>query len=238
MSDTVKQEESLPWLKDDKQDFKDLADSSVEVIGDTADAVSDAAEIAIDAVSDAVDNVLVEQVEHTPQKAGMPQFDTNWYPSQLFWLVVCFTLLYFFMSRGIIPRIREVLESRQHRIDADLDFARSMQGEAETVKLEYEASIATAQFQVRELIQEAQATNEVQAASAFQEIDEKIAASMDKAEKEITAQLDGIEKDSLPVVKELSSMLVEKILLKKPAAKQVDAAVKEEMASFSLKKAS
>lgn len=231
MSETVKQNETLPWLKDQKPDLNDLADSSAEAIENAADAVSHA----VGDVADALVSITHTEVQHKP-KAGMPQFDTDWYPSQLFWLFICFTLLYLFMSRSIIPRIREVLESRQHRIDADLEFARSMQQESETIKHDYEASISSAQSRVRDLIQQAQEKSEATAVNAHKELDTDILALHEKADKEIDTKLKEIESESLPVVEELASLLVEKIMLKKPDNDQVKRAVKAEMSSFSLKK--
>lgn len=48
----------------------------------------------------------------------MPQFDVSSFPSQAFWLVIVFGVLYFFISRVIAPTAESILTSR-HRINAD-----------------------------------------------------------------------------------------------------------------------
>ena len=47
----------------------------------------------------------------------MPQLDTSTFTSQLFWLVVCFFSMMFIMSKFIIPKIADIMEQRQRKID-------------------------------------------------------------------------------------------------------------------------
>lgn len=218
----------------DKKDMKDLTDASVKAVDDAASAVGDAAVGVVDTIAETVESVSVDH-EHHPKKAGMPQLDPTWFASQLFWLFVCFIVLYVFMVRGIIPRIREVLETRQHRVDADIEFARSMQEEAETTKQDYEASLEASRNQVRDLVNQAQLNAEGYAETGHKEMDAEIAGLTANAESEIAAQLKQLEKDASPVVKELSALLVEKIMLKKPDEKKLDAIVKDKLSKFSLK---
>ena len=56
-------------------------------------------------------------------EVGLPQLDFSTYPTQVFWLVVSFAILYLLMSQVAIPRISEVLEGRQERFANDLDKA-------------------------------------------------------------------------------------------------------------------
>ena len=53
----------------------------------------------------------------------MPQFDYTTFTTQLFWVCLTFGLLYLAMARLALPRIGEILEDRQDRIDNDLDKA-------------------------------------------------------------------------------------------------------------------
>ena len=38
----------------------------------------------------------------------MPQFELSWFPSQIFWLVVCFCILYWTISRILLPPVVRV----------------------------------------------------------------------------------------------------------------------------------
>ena len=53
----------------------------------------------------------------------MPQLDTSTFTSQLFWLVVCFFSMMFIMSKFIIPKIADIMEQRQRKIDGYLNKA-------------------------------------------------------------------------------------------------------------------
>ena len=47
----------------------------------------------------------------------MPQLDTSSFTSQLFWLIICFFSMMFIMSKFIIPKISEIMEQRQRKIE-------------------------------------------------------------------------------------------------------------------------
>ena len=53
----------------------------------------------------------------------MPQLAFETYTPQLVWLAITFVLLYLVMWRVLLPRIGEVLDERQNRIQHDLDEA-------------------------------------------------------------------------------------------------------------------
>ena len=68
----------------------------------------------------------------------LPQLDLATYSSQVFWLIVSFVVLYFLVAKLAMPRIAEVLEERQERIEDDLDKAETLKKEAYQVRIEYE----------------------------------------------------------------------------------------------------
>ena len=84
----------------------------------------------------------------------MPQLDAATFPSQIFWLVVSFALLYWLMSSVALPRIEKIIEERRNRVDTDLAKAAQMKSEAEAVIAAYEKALtearAAAQATVRE----------------------------------------------------------------------------------------
>ena len=87
----------------------------------------------------------------------MPQLDSNTYASQLFWLVVCFFSMLFIMSRFIIPKIREIIESRQKKINDDLEQARTVKEKAEASLQKYEKALNDATAKANQSIERTQA---------------------------------------------------------------------------------
>lgn len=75
---------------------------------------------------------------------GMPQFNPEFYTSQLFWLAVCFVALYVILSKVALPRIGEVLDERRARIQRDLEEAESMKSETEQALAAYEKALGDA----------------------------------------------------------------------------------------------
>lgn len=75
---------------------------------------------------------------------GLPQLDTSTYPSQLFWLAVCFAVLYVAMWRLSLPRVGATLERRRLQKDGDLSQAAEWNDEAERIKADYERALARA----------------------------------------------------------------------------------------------
>ena len=60
------------------------------------------------------------------KSAGLPQMDISTFPSQLFWLVVTFLILYVFMSKYVIPSLRTTIEERKDKIIGDINEAEAV----------------------------------------------------------------------------------------------------------------
>ena len=74
----------------------------------------------------------------------MPQLDTSTFTSQLFWLVVCFFSMMFIMSKFIIPKIADIMEQRQRKIDGYLNKAADLKKQAEAALRKYQNALAAA----------------------------------------------------------------------------------------------
>src|SRR5436190_18021875 len=79
-----------------------------------------------------------------PAKGHFPPFAQETFPSQLFWLVICFTLLYVLMAKVALPRVGAILDARRARIDGDLGEANRLKVHAEDSMTAYEKSLAEA----------------------------------------------------------------------------------------------
>lgn len=76
--------------------------------------------------------------------AGLPQFDPEFFSSQLFWLVLTFGALYFVLSKWILPNVGKMIEDRRDRIQRDLAEADRMRVETDAALASYEKSLADA----------------------------------------------------------------------------------------------
>ena len=90
-------------------------------------------------------------------EAGLPQLDPSYFPGQLFWLVIFFTLLYLLLSRVFLPRLGGVIETRAKKIKGDIDSAVQANAQAQTALGAYDSAIASARANARGRMDEARA---------------------------------------------------------------------------------
>jgi len=74
----------------------------------------------------------------------MPQLDTSTFPTQLFWLGVCFIALYLILYYIALPKITSVLKVREETIEEKINKASMYREQAERLLADYELSLAQA----------------------------------------------------------------------------------------------
>ena len=117
----------------------------------------------------------------------LPQLDIETYASQIFWLIVTFIVLYFLVAKIAMPRIAEVLEGRQERIEDDLDKAETLKKEAYLVRVEYEKALSSAREEAHEATRRAQEEIAKHGAEVEALANQKVANMLKDAEDRIDA---------------------------------------------------
>src|SRR5437879_6801414 len=74
----------------------------------------------------------------------MPQFESHFFSSLIFWEVLSFAILLFVLYKFAFPGILNALEEREKKIKDSLDQAEPHRSEAERKLKEYEAKLNTA----------------------------------------------------------------------------------------------
>ena len=82
----------------------------------------------------------------------MPQLEITTYPSQIFWLVVSFLMLYLIMSRIIIPRISFVIKKRETEIKNNVHIAEQIYEDTKIINDEFEKIKKKTQEEARTII--------------------------------------------------------------------------------------
>ncbi len=117
----------------------------------------------------------------------MPQLEVSTYVSQIVWLLIAFTTLYYLLSRKALPRIAEILEARQDRMAADLDEAQRLRRDAEEALASYEQVVATAQDEAHAVLAATQGRLQEESAARQAEVDTRLAGQLADAETRISA---------------------------------------------------
>ena len=68
----------------------------------------------------------------------MPQFDFATFLPQIFWLLICFGVLYFCVSKIILPRISSLVQARDGKINRNLNSAEKLQLKIDKLKIRSE----------------------------------------------------------------------------------------------------
>ena len=120
----------------------------------------------------------------------MPQFDPTTFTPQLFWLVVTFAVLFVAMWRHALPRLSDILEARQERIEADLKKATTLKEQADKVLGEYEQALAKARDRASTAVKRASDEIAAESAKRHETFGQDLARKTRAAEQQIAAARD------------------------------------------------
>ena len=143
---------------------------------------------------------------------GLPQLDPSTFETQLFWLFVVFTALYFFYSRKSLPEISDVVENRRERIQNDLDTAQKLKSEADEVHTSYEESLAKARNKASELFRNAEDSIKQQTVEQMEDFQKRAQGDLEKNEKKIAEAKENALKEIDKIAGEIAVEAVDKII--------------------------
>lgn len=84
----------------------------------------------------------------------MPQFDTTFFSSQVFWTMISFIILFVVLSRWVLPRIAAILQERTRLIEEEIEEAHRKREEMESLKNEYAAKLSEIDQEVKKMFDE------------------------------------------------------------------------------------
>lgn len=156
----------------------------------------------------------------------MPQLEQlHTYVSQIIWLVITFTVLFFIMRSIVIPKIASVLEERQERISEDLEKAAKLKQESEELREAYEKALADARSDAQAKVREVTDAAREEAERQSQALSDRIAGEIADAEKRIGKAKDEALSGLQDVATALAQDVTEKLIGVKVDAKAAGAAV-------------
>lgn len=118
-------------------------------------------------------------------KGGLPQLNIGTYPSQIFWLMVMFVVLYAAFSKSVLPAIGSVVHGRENMIKGNLDAAQNLRNQAQAIQVAYEKNIDSAKMKAVQAIQDVEN-------AAKKKANEYIDAFRKKSEDEIKSAEDHV----------------------------------------------
>lgn len=150
-------------------------------------ALAQAADTAVvEGEAEALDHEVADDA-HAAEGGGMPQLDASTYASQILWLIITFSVLYYLLKRKALPRVADILEARQERIANDLDKAAALRAEAEEAQAEHERVVAKAQAEANAALKTAHDAVGADIAARTARLDAELASRIAEAEERIAA---------------------------------------------------
>jgi F-type H+-transporting ATPase subunit b len=118
---------------------------------------------------------------------AFPPFERETFPSQLFWLAICFVALYVITSRLVRPRVGGIIENRKSRIGGDLAEAERLKREADDAMAAYEKALAEARGRAHAIATETRDQLQAEADRNRKILEEELNARLADTEKSIAA---------------------------------------------------
>ena len=137
-------------------------------------------------------------IAKSAETGGMPQLNPEFWFSQIFWLTITFGILFIILSKFILPKIRNNLESRKSQIMENIEIADNQKTKSEKNLKEYDKIILDAKDNAKK---------------TFNLAKEKIQLDLGKERKKIESELNSEIEDAENEIKDLKKSSPEKISL-------------------------
>src|SRR5271163_1528042 len=171
---------------------------------------------------------MAEPTAHTEAPAehrAFPPFESQHFPSQLFWPALMFVLLYLLMSRVALPRIASIFAERSKRIRDDLAAAQRFREQSEAANAAYQKSLADARARAQGIAAETREQHAAQAAATNKKLEAQLNEKLAAAEQSIAATRSTAMGNVGSIAAETAAAIVERLIGTAPAAGDVTAAV-------------
>ena len=118
-------------------------------------------------------------------EGGMPQLNPEFWISQIFWLTLVFGTLYVLLSKFILPKISNNLETRKSQIVENIEAADKQRKESEQKIKDYEKIINEAKIEAKNIFNQAREKILKDVNTKKKNLEKQINEEIKKAEDEI-----------------------------------------------------
>ena len=146
-------------------------------------------------------NFVLVTYAQSGESGGMPQLNPEFWVSQIVWLVLTFGVLYIILSKLILPKISDNLESRKSQILENIETAEKQREESENKIKQFEKIILESKIEAKNYYNEKR-----------QKMLEDIRKKRDVLEKDIDSEINAAE-DEINKLKNTSGEKINKIAI-------------------------
>ena len=146
------------------------------------------------------------------ESGGMPQLNPEFWISQIFWLTLTFGILYIVLSKLILPKISDNLESRKSQILENIEAAEKQRQNSEEKLKEYEEIVSKSKMEAKSIFNQAREKALKDISAKKEVLDKQIDEEISKAEQEIKELQNGAAEKINKIAIETSSELIQKLI--------------------------
>jgi len=146
------------------------------------------------------------------ESGGMPQLNPEFWVSQIFWLTLTFGILYIVLSKLILPKISDNLESRKSQILENIEAAEKQRQNSEEKLKEYEEIVSKSKMEAKNIFNKAREKALKDISAKKDVLDKQIDDEIGKAEQEIKELQKSAPDKINKIAIETSSELIQKLI--------------------------
>jgi len=146
------------------------------------------------------------------ESGGMPQLNPEFWISQIFWLTLTFGILYIVLSKLILPKISDNLESRKSQILENIEAAEKQRQNSEEKLKEYEEIVSKSKMEAKNIFNQAREKALKDISAKKDVLDKQIDDEIGKAEQEIKELQKSAADKINKIAIETSSELIQKLI--------------------------
>jgi F-type H+-transporting ATPase subunit b len=151
----------------------------------------------------------------------MPQFDISSFSSQLFWLALVFSALYFIVSRFIAPKAESILTARNRYMEENINYAEDYKREATTLDIQRQEKFAEVNSRVEEMQKQSVDALEARFSKQRQELALVLDHKKETALTEIKKYVDKFHADEPDSCVSLAAFIIQKVTNKPADLKRI-----------------
>ena len=174
-------------------------------------------------------NVLLINSVQSAESSGMPQLNPEFWVSQIFWLILTFGILYLVLSKIVLPKISENLETRKSQIVENIETAEKHRKESEDKIKQFEKIILESKIEAKNLFNEKRQKVLEDIAKKRSALEEDIDIEIGAAEVEIN-KLRNTSGDKInKIAIETSSELIRQLIGEDANSSSISAIVEDQL---------
>ena len=160
-----------------------------------------------------------------PQLNQLPEI----FWSQLFWLVVVFGIIFFFIGRGMVPKIQSTIDAREKQIADDLERAQAARAAADQTEEAWRERMDAARAEAGKIASEAKQASARDTEAKVKKAADKLALKVEASEKKLGEAVQSARTEIEAVAAELTQDLVSRLTGMNVDQKDAANAVKAEL---------